>query len=111
MILLETARIKYIRHWPTPLFWDLRTSGAHEIAATFIVELLEDLALQFLDTRPLCISNHISAEFNATCVASAFVAERLVKIFKYISLDISIIYTVIDLKLLHQAEDPRDNIA
>jgi len=37
-------------------------TDAHEFAATFVVELLEDLVVQFLGGRPLYIRNHIFEE-------------------------------------------------
>lgn len=104
-MLLGTAMVDYVRQSAIPILWALQAPGPPKFAPTSAVQLLKHLAMQVLRSRGSTVEDQISAEFNATRVASASTVEHWAEILKHVLSSVPLAYIVVDLNLLSQADD------
>jgi hypothetical protein len=73
--------------------------------------LLKHLVVQALGITSSSISDRVSKDFNATRMAGASTAEHWVEILKHALSNISLVYIVVDLGLLSQADEYQNEVA
>jgi hypothetical protein len=110
-VLLGTAMVNYVRQSPVPVLWALQPPGSSKFAATSTVQLLKHLVVQALDISSSSISDRVSANFNATRMATASTAEHWAEILKHALSSLPLVYIVVDLGLLSQVDEYQNEIS